>query len=78
MKKYLLPAHKNGIKIFICSGRSLYEMDYFDISSIKKDANVKANWTVVKFIVTFDGNGGTLTSGEEIQNVVKATYHRTL
>lgn len=35
--------HKNGIKIFICSGRSLYEMDYFDISSIKIDGMIANN-----------------------------------
>lgn len=35
--------HDNGIKIFICSGRSLCEMKYFDISSIKIDGMIANN-----------------------------------
>lgn len=38
--------HKNGIKVFICSGRSLCEMDYFDTSMIKIDGMIANNGQV--------------------------------
>lgn len=34
---------KNGIKVFICSGRSLCEMDYFDLTSITIDGMIANN-----------------------------------
>lgn len=38
--------HENGIKIFLCSGRSLCEMDYFDTSMIHIDGMIANNGQV--------------------------------
>lgn len=47
----------NGIKIFLCSGRSLCEMDNFDLSSIKIDGMIANNGQVAydgDFNILFD------------------------
>lgn len=51
--------------------RAGYEFIGWDtaISEIKNDATVKALWKKIFYKVTFDGDGGTLVSGEEIQEV---------
>lgn len=38
--------HDNGIKVFLCSGRSICEMDYFDISMIHIDGMISLNGQV--------------------------------
>lgn len=42
------------------------------LESIKKNTIVEALWEKQPFTVTFDGDGGTLVSGETVQTVLKA------
>ncbi len=58
----------------------VYEREGYDfvgwnqiISQIDKDTTVKAQWRIKPFTVMFDGNGGTLVSGEIEQLVYKAS-----
>lgn len=47
--------HKKGIKIFLCSGRSLCEMQYFDTSSIKIDGMIANNGQIA-----YDNNNNVI------------------
>lgn len=48
---------------------SIYTWDK-DFKEVKSDLSVKAIWTDRVFTVTFNGSGGTLVSGDEIQEVL--------
>lgn len=45
--KAINEARKNGVKFFICSGRSLFELDQFDLSSITIDGYILNNGQVI-------------------------------
>lgn len=39
--------HKKGIKVFLCSGRSLFELSYFDLSMIHVDGMIANNGQLI-------------------------------
>ncbi len=52
------------------NGRKLLSTDENYTFTIEKDLNLTAIWQPKTYTVTFDGNGGTLVSGSEIQSVL--------
>lgn len=66
-------ARENGVKVFLCSGRSLSEMDYFDISSVQLDGMIANNGQI-----GYDGNNNVLFDypiGGELKKLILEKFN---